>query len=216
MSATGSTVMTMAAADAAPEPDTKPTTRQRLIHAAADVVARRGYARATTREIAEVAGFAEGTIYRHFSGKDELFFAAVAELNAEQIQAVVSACDTVGQDTVVERLTDIVQQMEALERAVFPLMISAMAEPELTRPNPGASDLMPQGHPMELLRGYLTGEQELGRVRPEADAAAVASLLFGALLSQAMFAHVNMDGTQRATIADIIAVFTTGILPTES
>ena len=51
----------------------KTDTRQALIDAALEVFLQRGFARATTREIAQTAGVAEGTIYRHFADKYALF-----------------------------------------------------------------------------------------------------------------------------------------------
>ena len=45
--------------------DTRPT-RQALMDAALTVFVERGFARATTREIAHRAGLSEGTMYRHF------------------------------------------------------------------------------------------------------------------------------------------------------
>ncbi|MFZ5623334.1 MAG: TetR/AcrR family transcriptional regulator [Gemmatimonadota bacterium] len=47
-------------------------TRQRLLGAALDLFTSVGYKATTTPEIAERAGIAEATIYRHFSGKEEL------------------------------------------------------------------------------------------------------------------------------------------------
>ncbi len=52
--------------------DTRPT-RQALMDAALAVFVERGFARATTREIARRAGLSEGTMYRHFTDKYELF-----------------------------------------------------------------------------------------------------------------------------------------------
>ncbi len=51
-------------------------TRQRLMEATRAVVRESGYARATTRAIAQAADVTEGTIYRHFPDKTALFFAA--------------------------------------------------------------------------------------------------------------------------------------------
>jgi DNA-binding transcriptional regulator YbjK len=53
-------------------------TRQQLLEAATTVFSERGFARATTKEIAKVAGVAEGTIYRHFADKRDLFYAPLA------------------------------------------------------------------------------------------------------------------------------------------
>ena len=56
-------------------------TRARLIEATRGVVSEVGYAHASTRAIAQAAGVAEGTIYRHFPDKASLFFATVLEAN---------------------------------------------------------------------------------------------------------------------------------------
>ncbi len=47
-------------------------TRQRLLRAALELFTANGFRATTTPEIAERAGVAEGTIYRHFSGKEHL------------------------------------------------------------------------------------------------------------------------------------------------
>ncbi|HEV8263699.1 MAG TPA: helix-turn-helix domain-containing protein [Gemmatimonadales bacterium] len=48
-------------------------TRQRLIRAALELFTSRGYHDTTTAEIARKAGVAEGTIYRHFRSKQQLW-----------------------------------------------------------------------------------------------------------------------------------------------
>jgi AcrR family transcriptional regulator len=47
-------------------------TRQRILQAAAEMIAEKGYARATTRGIAEAAGVNEVTLFRHFGSKRNL------------------------------------------------------------------------------------------------------------------------------------------------
>src|ERR1051326_8317087 len=47
-------------------------TRERLIRAALELFTTLGYHGSTTPQIAQRAGIAEGTIYRHFSGKQVL------------------------------------------------------------------------------------------------------------------------------------------------
>jgi len=48
-------------------------TRQRLIRTALELFTTRGYHDTTTAQIAKRAGIAEGTIYRHFASKQQLF-----------------------------------------------------------------------------------------------------------------------------------------------
>lgn len=54
-------------------------TRSRLIRAAIDLFTGQGFRGTTTPEIAQRAGVAEATIYRHFPGKDALLTAACVE-----------------------------------------------------------------------------------------------------------------------------------------
>jgi AcrR family transcriptional regulator len=50
-------------------------TRDKLLVAARELFASRGYHATTTALLAERIGIAEGTIYRHFDGKDALYSA---------------------------------------------------------------------------------------------------------------------------------------------
>lgn len=57
-------------------------TRERLLRAAAELLAEGGYAAASVGAIAERTGLARGALYRHFASKEELFadvFRAAAE-----------------------------------------------------------------------------------------------------------------------------------------
>ena len=54
---------------------TRAQTRARLLQAAGEVFARRGYDRASLDEVAAAAGLTKGAVYSSFAGKDELFYA---------------------------------------------------------------------------------------------------------------------------------------------
>jgi AcrR family transcriptional regulator len=54
--------------------------RTQILDAAAQVIAEKGFHRATTREIARVAGVSEGTIYNYFDSKDGLLIGILARL----------------------------------------------------------------------------------------------------------------------------------------
>ncbi len=58
-----------------------------LLEAAARVLARRGYAAATTNRIAEAAGVSIGTLYEYFADKDAIFDALIQQ----QIDVLVAA-----------------------------------------------------------------------------------------------------------------------------
>jgi AcrR family transcriptional regulator len=57
----------------------KERTRQRLIEAAAEVIAERGFHAASLIEIASRAGLSTGAVYSNFRGKESLFLAVIRE-----------------------------------------------------------------------------------------------------------------------------------------
>ncbi len=61
-----------------------PRGRERILDAAAAVMAERGYAAATIHQIARTAGCADGTVYNHFRDKRDLVHGLLERLVAEQ------------------------------------------------------------------------------------------------------------------------------------
>jgi AcrR family transcriptional regulator len=61
------------------EPDDQDSGRQRLLEAAEELFATRGYAATTTRSISDHAGLSRGLLYYHFSSKEALFNALINE-----------------------------------------------------------------------------------------------------------------------------------------
>ncbi len=51
------------------EPKTEPTTREKILKVAQKLFARNGYDGTTTKQLADKAGIAEGTLFRHFTNK---------------------------------------------------------------------------------------------------------------------------------------------------
>ena len=60
-----------------------PSTRGRILAAAARLFAERGYGNVSMPAIAKASGITAGAIYRHFESKEDLFFRAVAERAVE-------------------------------------------------------------------------------------------------------------------------------------
>lgn len=60
-------------------PDSAPT-RQRLLNAAAELIAEVGWGRVSTRAVASRAGLPHGTVSYHFSGKQELLIEAALSI----------------------------------------------------------------------------------------------------------------------------------------
>jgi AcrR family transcriptional regulator len=64
--------------------------RAEILAAAARILAEKGYANTTTREIAEAADVAEGTLYNYFANKREILLAIAQETEAPMETAVMA------------------------------------------------------------------------------------------------------------------------------
>jgi AcrR family transcriptional regulator len=157
-------------------------TRQLLLDAAASVFSARGYTRATTKEIAKAAGVAEGTIYRHFADKKELFGAVFTDRNASNFGAITALPDLAGTKTVRENLQFLLRAIEDVEANVAPLQAAMSSDAELARSlfseAPPGGRSAPGITPLKPLSAYLAAEQKLGRVREEVDVEDAAFALF--------------------------------------
>jgi AcrR family transcriptional regulator len=80
----------MATTDSGPRARRAKKRRQEIVEAAARVFARKGFERATTREIALEADVSEGTIYNYFASKQQLLV-ELANMVQEELGAIVPA-----------------------------------------------------------------------------------------------------------------------------
>jgi len=74
--------------------ETKAATRERLLAAAEDAFARKGYAAASVEEIAATAGYTIGVLYAHFSSKQQLFLELLSARRARRTGRIVDALRT--------------------------------------------------------------------------------------------------------------------------
>ncbi|MBI4759051.1 MAG: helix-turn-helix transcriptional regulator [Chloroflexi bacterium] len=65
--------------------------RREILAAAGRIFAQKGFEKATTREIAALAGIAEGTIYNYFQGKRDLLISLLGSLVTESLQEALTA-----------------------------------------------------------------------------------------------------------------------------
>lgn len=149
-----------------------------LLSAAREVFVEQGFS-ATTASIAVRAGVSEGTLFKRFSTKEDLFIAALGLADYGQWRAAL--LEAVGQGEVQRNLERAALALlaEADERignlvAVFSRGIDPSHNPMLQKlKHPG------QGDETTFIR-YLQAEMEVGRIRP-VDAEVTAVMLVGAL-----------------------------------
>lgn len=80
--------------------------RSAVLIAAADILARSGYAGCTIAAVAAEAGIASGTVYQHFTGKSELLAELFRTVVVREVEAVREAGRT---GTAAERVTAVIE-----------------------------------------------------------------------------------------------------------
>ncbi|MFF1543618.1 TetR/AcrR family transcriptional regulator [Streptomyces sp. NPDC058291] len=161
--------------------------RVRILDAAHELMLTVGMARATTKEIAKAAGCSEAALYKYFPSKEELFIRVLAERLPRLSPLLSSLVDEPGHGTLEGNLTEIARQAALFYEQSFPIAASLYAETQLKRRHDAAMRELGAGPhvPIEQLAAYLRAEQAVGRVRPDADTFAAASLLMGACAQRA-------------------------------
>jgi AcrR family transcriptional regulator len=191
-------------------------TRARILQAAAQIFAEQGYARATTRALAEAAGVNEVTLFRHFGSKENLFAAIIDEYAASALTGAFEA-----------RLTGDYRQdlmmmgshvMEALmeRRDAMRLMLCEAEH------FPEVGEVLAR-NPRQLRRalaGYLQGQIDKGRVRrghAEAMAQAFWGMFFAYAVSLGWLAEpVRPELSMEALVAQFVDIFVRGTMEAQS
>jgi AcrR family transcriptional regulator len=82
-------------------------TRDRLLRAAQQLIEEGGYGAASVAAIAERAGVAAGTLYRHFDSKQELFVEVFRSVCAREERAMRAASAEMASASAVQRLQEV-------------------------------------------------------------------------------------------------------------
>ncbi|MFJ7626457.1 TetR/AcrR family transcriptional regulator [Streptomyces sp. NPDC097595] len=188
--------------------------RVRLVDAAHELMLTKGLARTTTKEIAKAAGCSEAALYKNFLSKEELFVVVLKERLPRIDLRELIADPGAGERSVEENLTDIARQASLFYEQSFPIAASLYAEPRLKERHDAAMRELGTG-PHLPIRGvdtYLRAEQTAGRVRPDADTYAAASLLLGACAQRAFAYDATGNGEPPQPLDDFAAALARTLL----
>ena len=182
--------------------------REYLIATAARLIGQRGSAGLAVRDIAREAQVADGVLYNYFDDKDDLLAHALLA-HVASVMTAMPRMPEAGTGTVTENLGwFIAAGMDTLTQ-VAPAFAGLLSQPEVllrvhamvggaaafgaAGPQDGAAEGQPEpreepdedrdgprGLP-DILRGYLSAEQRLGRVDADADVEAAMSLVVGTI-----------------------------------
>lgn len=175
------------------------STRDRILDAAAEVMARLGLARTTTKEIARAAGCSEALLYKHFPDKEAIFLGVLGS-RLPRLPATLSGLRAqVGEGSVAARLTEVVEVAVRFYAGGIAIGSSMLGDEKLVERH--RSWLLAHGagpHRVnEALADYLRAEQQIGRVAAGVDPDAAAALLLGACYQRAFLVRLVGEDEQR-------------------
>jgi AcrR family transcriptional regulator len=181
--------------------------RQRILDAAARLLREKGIARLTTREIAQAADAAEGSITKNFGGKlgllTTLLSSDLPELTAWRDALTPPTPRREDLKAALVRAADAAIDYYA---ASLPLIAGAVSDAtlfEAYRATNSANGTGPQ-IAVQQMTAYLTAWQERGALEPTADVGALALLFCGAAQIQAWAGYLTGPDVLPGSRADRI------------
>jgi AcrR family transcriptional regulator len=188
-------------------------TRQRILQAAAEIIAERGYARATTRSIAESAGVNEVTLFRHFGSKRNLLSELIGQHSAlPELTKVIENQLTGDYRQDLTRLATVFFRVITERKEALRLMLCEARElPEVREVIVQVPDQL-----RGVLTGYFQSQMDGGKVKemhPELMAQAFLGMFFSYGIAREMLAsQIAPDVPQEALIAQFVDIFVSGSL----
>lgn len=183
--------------------------RAHILDAAHRVIASEGLAAATTRAVAAEAGLGTGTIYNYFDDRISLLAGAILRRAQTLSEPLREMPGRAGSKTVAANLRLFARHAVSVLDEMVPLFAAAFADAELLR---ALRSQMMAAHatlnPAAPVEAYLLAERQLGRVAPDADCRAAASILISVCHDHAFQRHlggVPGPSTPPLREADLIA-----------
>lgn len=141
-------------------PSSRSTTHQRLLKTAKDLFTRQGITQTTTRQIAEVAGVNEVTLFRHFGSKPGLLLAVFDNLG------VFEGIEDLKLDPSLQSSTEARQKLQAYLLQCFHALVD---NPDLVRSVVGEAGSYSSAHQQALQKGFTQAQERLTRYLQSVD-----------------------------------------------
>jgi AcrR family transcriptional regulator len=195
----------------------RPTdTETRIVEAAAELMAERGYAATTTAAIAERAGVNEVTLFRRFESKAGILEAMAAAAAAARPEFPPPNAVVEGDPRATLRNLAAIEIRDAIASGglVLRLTLEARAVPEVQQ---AMSEIASTN--LQRMAGYLEQQQEAGGLRADVDPRLLAEAFFGltsTLVMQRMtLAEPDLPDADEveALAGEIVDVLWSGVSP---
>jgi AcrR family transcriptional regulator len=189
--------------------------REQIVTVAEKIIRTDGLAHATTRSIAMHAGCSEGTIYRHFRSKEDVFIAVLTERLPKFATVMKSIASEPGQGDARGNLSAVMRSALEFYQVTIPVNVAIFAEPQMLSQHRNWMQEHNVGphRGVELLAEYIAKEQASGRLSAAASPIAAASMMLGSCYLRA-YSKQFADVTPRSDnkfISDTIALIFGGM-----
>lgn len=188
--------------------------RERILEAAAAVIARRGYQRATMKEIAAEAGIAPGTIYLYFDSKRDLLLTIADRLLSEAVDRQLEEMADLDEEQVLARLFQQRFSFAHANKDFIRALFTAIWTDAEVRSRFFASTIAPL---LATLQSYLQQRVEQGHLRP-CQPQIVVPAMAGAFVFFGVFrflvpTEVFPDLPEEDVVAELVNLYVLGLKP---
>jgi len=179
-----------------------------------------GYASLTTKQIAQEAGCAEGTLFKYFKRKEELCLAVVLE-NSPKFREAIAGVQH-GKSTVAKNLERIALAAISFFDKLLPLVVALLANMELLTEHRRVMREHGRGPKdvFELIATYIEGEQQLHRIGSRVAPTSAAALLLGPCFHRVLIRQVMgndlFPSSDRDFVTALAATLLDGLSPSRT
>ncbi|HTV74042.1 MAG TPA: helix-turn-helix domain-containing protein [Candidatus Acidoferrales bacterium] len=185
-------------------------TRDRIILAAREVIKRKGKRGATTREIADVAGVNEATLFRHFGNKEALIVAVVKHSCPDaKLREMISGLE----GPVEARLLSIAKAMTEFMEGSIDMIRWSLVEAEYEDSIFAREAWRPQTAVRSAVVDFMESEVENGSLRgnPTDLAEIFMGMIFARVMARGKFPDSRLFSDTDYALSYIIDVFLNGV-----
>ncbi len=185
-------------------------TRSRIILAAREVIARKGKRGATTREIAEVAGVNEATLFRHFGTKESLIVAVAKHTCGDVVlRDIISSLN----GPLEEDLYTIARAFNDRLESMMDMIRWSLVEVDYEKNVFAQETWRPQTAVHAVMKEYMASQVDAGRL--SGDPAELASIFMGMIfarnLAREKFPESRLFNDTEYALHQFIDVFLNGV-----
>ena len=183
--------------------------RERLVEAATQVFAERGYEGARVEQIADVADVSPGLLYRHFEGKQELYTEILQHANRELMaHLTAAAAPDLPSAERVRRGLDAFFTFVENHRDLWQMLMKDVLEPEIAEIQAGVMTSSVKIIAVLAAQDYDRGD---GQVPHELELEGVAVAVVGAAISLSTWWSDHLELPRETIVAIAMEVLWVGL-----